>query len=102
MSRNKILIKYIQQAHICSKLKFNKIIEDFNSISNIIIVQNIISFDNIIFNNIFIRKIYGFIFPLFISNYDGKNEIISKFRDYSGIFEGKFTVFESIIIICYN
>lgn len=102
MSRNKILIKYIQQAHICSKIKFNKIIEDFNSISNIIIVQNIISFDNIIFNNIFIRKIYSFIFIFLISNYDGKNKINSKFRDYSGIFDGKFTVYKSIIIKYYN
>ena len=102
MSRNKILIKYIQQAHICSKFKFNKIIEDFNSISNTIIVQNIISFDNIIFNNIFIRKIYRFISILFVGDYDGKNKINSKFRDYSGIFEGKSTVLKSIIIIYYN
>ena len=102
MSRNKILIKYIQQAHISSKLKFNKINKDFNSISNTIIVQNIISFDNIIFDNIFIRKIYKFISYFSISSHDSKNIINSKFRDYSGIFEGKSTAFKCIIIKYYN
>jgi len=96
------LNKYIQQAHICSKFKFNKNNEYFNSISNTITVQNIIFFDNIIFNDIFIKKAYRSIYYSSLVISDSNIVYIQKFRDYSGIFDCKLAIYKRIIIKCYN